>query len=49
MWRSGEAGFLGSAQGDDGTGDPVELSPDEARRVAYTLLAFAEKADGPTG
>jgi hypothetical protein len=26
-------------------GDPVELSPDEARRVAQTLLAFAERAD----
>jgi hypothetical protein len=26
-------------------GDPVELSPDEARRVAHTLLAFAERAD----
>jgi hypothetical protein len=28
-----------------GQGDPVELSPDEARRVAHTLLAFAERAD----
>lgn len=32
-----------------GQGDPVELSPNEARRVAHTLLAFAEKADSPTG
>jgi hypothetical protein len=29
-----------------GQGDPVELSPDEARRVAHTLLEFAERADG---
>jgi hypothetical protein len=29
-----------------GQGDPVELSPDEARRVAHTLIAFAESADG---
>jgi hypothetical protein len=28
-----------------GQGDPVELSPDEARRVAQTLLAFAERAE----
>lgn len=28
-----------------GHGDPVELSPDEARRVADKLLAFADRAD----
>jgi hypothetical protein len=27
-------------------GDPVELSPDEARRVADKLLALADRADG---
>jgi hypothetical protein len=30
-------------------GDPVELSPAEARRVAHTLLGFAQRADGKTG
>jgi hypothetical protein len=29
-----------------GQGDPVELSPDEAREVAHALLSFAERADG---
>jgi hypothetical protein len=26
-------------------GDPVELSPDEARRVAQVLLEYADKAE----
>jgi hypothetical protein len=32
-----------------GQGDPVELSPDEAGRVAHTLLACAERADNRAG
>jgi hypothetical protein len=28
-----------------GLGDPVELSPDEAKRLAQALLEYAEKAD----